>query len=216
MKIIIVGCGRVGASLAQILDTPEDDITVIDTDAQAFGRLSSDFQGRRIVGTGYDEEVLRQAGIDECDAFAAVTSSDNANLMASEIARRLYDVPYVVTRLINPERNDLYQQLGLDCICDTDLVAENISAKIRSRNAQHLDTFGDYEVLTFELDTGGSVMHVRELEALGDIKIYMLKRDDEAALTTPNMFVHDGDTLLAIVHSSDLPALGSYMKGSVS
>ena len=114
MKIIVVGCGRVGKQLAEVLDTPENQVTVIDVDAAALARLSSEFQGMRVVGHGYDESVLEQAGIRDCDAFAAVTSMDNVNLMASEVARRLYSVPHVLTRLINPEHIKLYQQLVLD------------------------------------------------------------------------------------------------------
>ena len=212
MNIVIVGCGRVGASLARVLDTPDDEVAIIDTDPAAFARLG-EFQGRTIEGQGFDEDVLLSAGIDVCDAFAAVTSSDNVNLMASEIARRLYGVPHVITRLINPSRIDLYHQLGLDYVCDTELVAEGISSKIRARRAHHMDTFGEFEVLRFNLNTYGRVMQVRELEELGDIDISLFEHDEQSFMATPNMFLHDGDTVLAIAHQSSLPALAPYMKG---
>jgi len=212
VNIVIVGCGRVGASLARVLDTPDDEVAIIDTDPAAFARLG-EFQGRTIEGQGFDEDVLLSAGIDVCDAFAAVTSSDNVNLMASEIARRLYGVPHVITRLINPSRIDLYHQLGLDYVCDTELVAEGISSKIRARRAHHMDTFGEFEVLRFNLNTYGRVMQVRELEELGDIDISLFEHDEQSFMATPNMFLHDGDTVLAIAHQSSLPALAPYMKG---
>ena len=212
MNIVIVGCGRVGASLARVLDTPENEVAIIDTDPAAFVRLG-EFQGRTIEGQGFDEDVLERAGIDVCDAFAAVTSSDNVNLMASEIARRLYGVPHVITRLINPARMDLYNQLGLDYICDTELVAEGIAAKVRARRAHHLDTFGQFEVLSFVLNTNGRVIHVRELEELGDIDISLFEHDGESFMATPGMFLHDGDTVLAIANEASLPALAPYMKG---
>ena len=212
MNIVIVGCGRVGASLATLLDTPEDEVSIIDVDPAAFARLG-DFQGRRIVGQGFDEDVLRDAGIDVCDAFAAVTSSDNVNLMASEIARRLYGVPHVLTRLINPQRMELYQQLGLDYVCDTELVAEGISSKIRARRAHHIDTFGSYEVMTFILNANGGVMHVRDLEDLGEIDISLFEHDGDAFMATPSMFLHDGDTIFAVAHENSLEALAPYMKG---
>lgn len=214
MNIIVVGCGRVGASLARILDTPENEVSVVDVDRAAFSHLTSEFQGRCVVGQGFDEDALREAGIDEADAFAAVTSLDNVNLMASEVARRLYKVPHVITRLVNPSRMELYRQLGLDYICDTELVAEGISAKIRSRRAHHMDTFGDYEVLTFTLAVrGGGVMHVRDLEALGEIDVSLFEHDGQAFMATPNMFLHDGDTVLAVANESALAALQPYMKG---
>ena len=112
MNIIVVGCGRVGASLAVVLDTPENEVSIVDIDPSSFARLNGEFEGRKVVGQGFDEDVLLAAGIEDCDAFAAVTSQDNVNLMASEVARRLYKVPHVITRLINPERLEIGRAHG--------------------------------------------------------------------------------------------------------
>lgn len=214
MNIIVVGCGRVGASLAVVLDTPENEVSIVDIDPSSFARLNGEFEGRKVVGQGFDEDVLLAAGIEDCDAFAAVTSQDNVNLMASEVARRLYKVPHVITRLINPERLDLYRQLGLDHVCDTELVAENMAAKILAGRAHHIDVFGDYEVLTFVLSLeNGGVVHVRDIEALGDIHISLFEHDDETYVANPSMFLHDGDTVLAVARGNSLLELASYMKG---
>lgn len=213
MNIIVVGCGRVGASLAVVLDTPENEVSIVDIDPRSFARLNGEFEGRKVVGQGFDEDVLLAAGIEDCDAFAAVTSQDNVNLMASEVARRLYKVPHVITRLINPERLDLYRQLGLDHVCDTELVAENMAAKILAGRAHHIDVFGDYEVLTFVLSLENSgVVHVRDIEALGDIHISLFEHDDETYVANPSMFLHDGDTVLAVARGNSLLELASYMK----
>ena len=213
MNIIVVGCGRVGASLAVVLDTPENEVSIVDIDPSSFARLNGEFEGRKVVGQGFDEDVLLAAGIEDCDAFAAVTSQDNVNLMASEVARRLYKVPHVITRLINPERLDLYRQLGLDHVCDTELVAENMAAKILAGRAHHIDVFGDYEVLTFVLALeNGGVVHVRDIEALGDIHISLFEHDDETYVANPSMFLHDGDTVLAVARGNSLLELASYMK----
>lgn len=213
MNIIVVGCGRVGASLAVVLDTPENEVSIVDIDPRSFARLNGEFEGRKVVGQGFDEDVLLAAGIEDCDAFAAVTSQDNVNLMASEVARRLYKVPHVITRLINPERLDLYRQLGLDHVCDTELVAENMAAKILAGRAHHIDVFGDYEVLTFALSLeNGGVVHVRDIEALGDIHISLFEHDDETYVANPSMFLHDGDTVLAVARGNSLLELASYMK----
>ena len=213
MNIIVVGCGRVGASLAVVLDTPENEVSIVDIDPSSFARLNGEFEGRKVVGQGFDEDVLLAAGIEDCDAFAAVTSQDNVNLMASEVARRLYKVPHVITRLINPERHDLYRQLGLDHVCDTELVAENMAAKILAGRAHHIDVFGDYEVLTFVLSLeNGGVVHVRDIEALGDIHISLFEHDDETYVANPSMFLHDGDTVLAVARGNSLLELASYMK----
>ena len=213
MNIIVVGCGRVGASLAVVLDTPENEVSIVDIDPSSFARLNGEFEGRKVVGQGFDEDVLLAAGIEDCDAFAAVTSQDNVNLMASEVARRLYKVPHVITRLINPERLALYRQLGLDHVCDTELVAENMAAKILAGRAHHIDVFGDYEVLTFVLSLeNGGVVHVRDIEALGDIHISLFEHDDETYVANPSMFLHDGDTVLAVARGNSLLELASYMK----
>ena len=213
MNIIVVGCGRVGASLAVVLDTPENEVSIVDIDPSSFARLNGEFEGRKVVGQGFDEDVLLAAGIEDCDAFAAVTIQDNVNLMASEVARRLYKVPHVITRLINPERLDLYRQLGLDHVCDTELVAENMAAKILAGRAHHIDVFGDYEVLTFVLSLeNGGVVHVRDIEALGDIHISLFEHDDETYVANPSMFLHDGDTVLAVARGNSLLELASYMK----
>lgn len=211
MNVIIVGYGRVGASLTKILDGSDNAITVVDSDPAALARIDADFSGRAICGLGFDESVLLKAGIDECDAFAAVTSSDNVNYMASEVARRLYNVRHVITRLVNPARLGVYRQLGLDCVCDTELVAEEISAKIRSRRANHLDTFGDYEVMTFSLAAGDSVQ-VRALEALGDLDLLLVDHNGAVSKATPGLYLHPGDTVMAVVHESALPALSPYMR----
>lgn len=211
MNIIIVGYGRVGASMASILDTPENVVTVIDSDAAVLARIDANFSGRAVCGLGFDEDVLAKAGIDECDAFAAVTSSDNVNLMASEVARRLYGVQHVITRLVNPARLDVYRQLGLDFVCDTELVAEEISAKIRSHHANHLDTFGDYELMTFSLEADSPVQ-VRALEQIGDIEVLLVDHNGAVSKATPGQYLHPADTLMCLVHENTLAALAPYMR----
>lgn len=212
MNVIVVGCGRVGASLVKMLASSGHTVSVVDIDPVALGRLDADFSGRSVQGLGFDEQVLIQAGIQECDAFAAVTSSDNVNLMASEVARRLYDVPHVITRLVNPSRLDVYRQLGLDFVCDTELVAEEISAKIRSRRSNHIDTLGEYEVLTFSLDVP-SVIRVRDLEEVGDVDVILFEHNEVVTKATPSAFLHPGDTVMAVVHEDSLFDLDSYMRG---
>ena len=114
MKVVIMGCGRVGARIASMLDHNGHEVTVIDTDSRAFRRLPADFGGETIIGTGIDEDVLRTAGIEAGDAFIAVTNGDNRNIMAAQVARLIFDVPEVVCRIYDPVREDTYRRLGLD------------------------------------------------------------------------------------------------------
>jgi len=123
MKVVIMGCGRVGARISSILDHNGHDVTVIDTDSRAFRRLPADFRGNTVIGTGIDEDVLRSAGIEEATAFIAVTNGDNRNIMASQVARNIFDVPEVVCRIYDPVREDTYRRLGLTTVCPTTTIS---------------------------------------------------------------------------------------------
>ena len=127
MKIVILGCGRLGAHLARRLDREGHVVTVIDRLSESFARLGNDFQGKMVLGTGIDEDVLRRAGIETADAFVAVSNGDNTNAMASEIAKLVFKVPHVVARLYDPVREDTYHTLGLmDTVCPTIIGADKI------------------------------------------------------------------------------------------
>lgn len=130
MKIVILGCGRVGATLATQLDQAGHTISVIDMSSDAFQRLDPKFRGKKIVGNGVDEEVLRRAGIETADAFAAVTNGDNRNIMTSQIAKELFHVPKVVCRIYDPLRQTTYNELGLETICPTITGADMLSAAL--------------------------------------------------------------------------------------
>jgi trk system potassium uptake protein TrkA len=123
MKVVIMGCGRVGARVASILDHNGHDVTVIDVDPAAFRRLSAEFSGDTIIGTGIDEDVLRSADIEHTDAFVAVTNGDNRNIMAVQVARMIFDVPEVIARIYDPVREDTYRRLGVTTVCPTTTIS---------------------------------------------------------------------------------------------
>jgi trk/ktr system potassium uptake protein len=124
VKIVILGCGRVGSTLATMLDRAGHTISVIDYSSEAFQRLNPDFGGTTIIGNGVDEEVLVRAGIKEADAFAAVTNGDNRNIMASQIAKEIFRVNKVMCRIYDPIREETYHELGLETICPTKVGAQ--------------------------------------------------------------------------------------------
>jgi trk system potassium uptake protein TrkA len=119
MKIVILGCGRVGAQLAQMLLTEGHGVTVVDQDSSSFLRLGSDFAGQLVLGTAIDEDVLVRAGAQEADALIAVTSGDNTNVMAAQVAKEIFGVPRVICRIKDPLREEIYRGLGLETICAT-------------------------------------------------------------------------------------------------
>lgn len=119
MRLLILGCGRVGATLANIMNKDGHDVTVIDLNSDAFDRLGSDFEGVTIVGDGTDEDVLIRAGIEDADAFAAVTNGDNRNILAAQIAKYTFAVDKVICRIYDPIRQETYNALGLESISPT-------------------------------------------------------------------------------------------------
>lgn len=123
MKVVVVGCGRVGARIASILDHNGHSVAVVDVEARAFKRLPADFSGRTIIGTGIDEDVLRSAGIERASVFVAVTNGDNRNIMASQVAKHIFNVPEVVCRIYDPVREDTYRRLGLTTVCPTTTIS---------------------------------------------------------------------------------------------
>lgn len=123
MKVLIVGCGRVGAQLAGMLDDEGHTITVVDRESESFRRLPANFKGTALLGNGIDQEFLKKAGIEGMDAFIAVTQGDNRNIMAAQIAKHIFSVPKVLCRIYDPLRRDLYEALGLEAINPTRIFA---------------------------------------------------------------------------------------------
>ncbi len=119
-----MGCGRVGGRLAGLLATAGHVVTILDTDVHSFRRLPPDFNGTALVGNGIDEEWLKKAGIETADAFVAVTQGDNRNIMASQIAKHIFNVPRVLCRIYDPLRQELYQTLGLETFTPTTIFAQ--------------------------------------------------------------------------------------------
>jgi trk system potassium uptake protein TrkA len=125
VKIIIVGCGRVGSRLANDLDRAGHDVTIVDSNPDSFSRSAArgtfgdDFRGTFVVGDGTEAELLRRAGIEQAECFIAVTQGDNRNIMAAQIARNVFEVPKVVCRIYDPIREGVYRKLGLSVYCPT-------------------------------------------------------------------------------------------------
>lgn len=217
MNIIVVGCGRVGSKLATIFSESNHNVVIIDKSIHAFSSLGSGFNGQTIVGVGFDEDVLIQAGVEDCDALAAVTNMDNSNLMIAEVARKLFGVKHVIARLYNPDRESAYMQLGLDYACGTSLVAEELHSKIMSGHGSHVDAFGEFEVLRFSLDLtseGRSSIRASELERDHDIRIVAFERKDGSASSIPtkDSILYDGDVLLACVRHDLIEAFSRYIQ----
>jgi trk system potassium uptake protein TrkA len=130
MKVVIMGCSRVGAQLAEMLDAEGHKVTVMDVDPFSFKKLPTTFKGTALVGNGLDEESLKKAEIGQTDVFIAVTQGDNRNVMACQIAKHIYKVPKVVCRIYDPIREEMYRNLGLYTVSPTKLVAKLLREQI--------------------------------------------------------------------------------------
>lgn len=117
MNVVVMGCGRVGSTVAGLLEEHGHKVSVIDRDQDAFAKLPKGFRGRKVLGTGIDEEILRQAGIEEADALIAVSSGQNSNVMAAQVAREIFGVPRAIVRINDPIRQQIFEDLGLETFC---------------------------------------------------------------------------------------------------
>lgn len=132
MRLVIMGCGRVGARLAGLLDGEGHHVTVLDTDSYSFRRLPPGYKGRALVGNGIDEEALKRAGIEQADAFVSVTQGDNRNIMGAQIAKHIFGVKRVVCRIYDPLRQEMYEALGLESLSPTTFFADLLKKKLES------------------------------------------------------------------------------------
>lgn len=119
MKVIIIGCGRVGARTAAALDARGDTVTVIDTNVRAFNRLPADFRGTTVRGSGGDEDVLREAGAEMTDLLMSLTEGDNRNAMSAQLGKHVFGIPRVIAKINDPMRAEAFRSLGLETMCRT-------------------------------------------------------------------------------------------------
>lgn len=197
-----------------------NNVCCIDRSADAFSNLGRNFNGSTVQGIGFDEDVLIRAGVEECDVLAAVTQFDNANLMCAEVANRLFGVPHVIARLYNPDHERAYMQLGIDYVCGTSLVAQEVFSKVVSGHGSHIETFGQFEILKFSLDLGPNEgnerksIFVSELERNHEVRIVAFERADGSVSSIPNedSLLYNGDTILACVQQDYVEQFSRYIK----
>jgi len=197
MKVIIMGCGRVGEQLARLLVEEGHAVTVIDYDATALARLGEGFRGHRVLGVGFDRQVLEEAGIEQADAFTATSASDNANIIAARIARNIFKVPKVVARLYDPRRAEIYQRLGLLTISSTTWGAERIRELLTHTDLDPILSFGSGEVCLLNIETPPSLVGrmVKHVTIPGEIQVVSITRHGHAFLPLGGTEFQGGDLI---------------------
>lgn len=206
MYIIIIGCGRVGAELAKLLSSEGHNVVVIDKNPQAFNRLGAGFNGVTLVGNGFDPELLKTAGIEKADAFCAVTNGDNTNIMSSQVAKKMFDVPKVVARVYDPQRADIYKTLGLDVISGTILFAAMVRDKIiESRFSSYLIETGELGVIEIDINDKFKGKLVEEINMPGEfIVTAVIKRKKQTIIPEQKTILEKGDKVMAVVKTTSL------------
>jgi trk system potassium uptake protein TrkA len=197
MRAIIIGCGRVGARLAQTLSLKGCAVTVVDQDPAAFDRLSRSFQGRTIQGVGFDRDVLLEAGIEKADDLAAVMASDEANAVAARIATQIFHVPHVVARIYEPRKAEIYRRLGIQTLSPVSIGVEffaDLLSNTPMDPAARLGT-GDANLINIELPYPMRDHLVSEMNVPGEVIVAAITRDGKTFLPTPKTEFAEGDVV---------------------
>lgn len=207
-RIIILGCGRQGARLAELLQAEQYDVAVIDRTTSSFSRLHN-FKGTRIVGNGIDEEILRRAGIEGAWAFAATTNGDNTNLMTAQIARVVFGVPRVVCRVYDPARASLYHELGLETVSATTVGARMLRNLLIAPKVLRQYQLGDGSATAVEFKLGAATngRTLAELEIPGEFRVAGVLRDQAPMVPDNDYRACENDQLFGVVMARSMVRL---------
>ena len=212
MHIVIMGCGRVGSTLAHILEDRDNTVAVIDMDPEAFRRLRSSFKGDKITGIGFDRAVLTQAGIERADAFVAVSSGDNSNIISARVARETFGVGRVVARIYDPRRAEVYERLGIPTVATVRWTADQMLRKILPEGSgQPLwrDPTGKIVLAEVAFSPRWIGEQVKALEANSTSRVAFVDRLGQAFVPEPGTVLQEGDVLHVLARESDLDRIGA-------
>ena len=195
MRVIIVGCGRMGAELANHMWHDGHDVTVVDKNPQAFYRLGAGFKGATVEGVGFDRDVLIRAGVERADALAATTSGDNSNIITARVARNVFHVPKVIARLYDPRRAEIYQRLGLQTVSST---AWGVSRAVQLLTHAELYVTatlgsGDVEIIELEVPPHWASRTVNNANVPGEINVVAVTRQGKTFVPVTGTVFQDGD-----------------------
>ena len=195
MHIVIMGCGRVGSTLALALEAKGHDVAVVDQESDAFRRLGSAFAGRRVNGVGFDQGTLIEAGIEQAGGFAAVSSGDNSNIISARMAREQFGVENVVARIYDPARAEVYERLGIPTVATVSWTADQILRKLLPPGSEPLwrDPSGHVALAQVSVNTFWIGQPITKLEAASGARIAFLTRLGEGILPNGETVLQEGD-----------------------
>ncbi|MDI6752608.1 MAG: TrkA family potassium uptake protein [bacterium] len=198
MYIIVIGCGRVGAELSQVLSSEGHNVVVIDKNGTAFVQLEEGFNGMTIHGSGFDEGTLKEAGIEKADAVACVTDKDNVNIVSAQVAKKVFGVKRVIARIYDPKKEETYDELGLDVIGGTSLVARLIKEHLTSPHPIHRVAGGKAEVIEIDINDEMDGDFIEKIEKKRKTKVFAVISEEGIFVPTKEMIPKKGSVLIAI------------------
>ena len=201
-----MGCGRTGSTLAQLVEDRGHTVAVVDQNPDAFRRLGAGFEGRRVVGVGFDRDTLLEAGIQEAFAFAAVSSGDNSNILAARVARETFGVSKVVARIYDPGRAEVYQRLGIPTVATVRWTADQMARRLLSVDAtpEYRDASGTIVLAEVQVQLGWVGRRMTTLEAAVGGRVAFLTRLVEGLVPGPDTVYQEGDLVHLVIRETEL------------
>lgn len=215
MHVVVVGCGRVGSELAGALELRGHTVAVVDKRKDAFRRLPTGFGGYRIVGFGFDRDTLVEAGIDEAEALAAVTSGDNSNIMTARVARGTFGVEHVVARIYDPRRAAIYQRLGIPTVATVSWTTDQVLRRLLpgAHPSDWTDASGRVALVERDLPADWAGRKLVELEEPGRFTLAAVTRLGVGRVASPDLVGQEGDVLHVVLDLGAVDELRTRLSG---
>lgn len=204
---VIMGAGRVGIMLAHTLEDAGHTVAVIDNNETAFRRLRKDFAGKKVTGTGFDRDTLKRAGIENAYAFAAVSSGDNSNIIASRVARETFKVKHVVARIYDPNRAEFYQRLGIPTVAAVRWSADQVLRRIlpeQAMSSDYREASGRLILSELQLHQDWAGQAISDIEDAAGVRVAYITRFGEGMLPTKQTSYQQGDIVHAMLRTEDI------------
>lgn len=213
MHVVVVGCGRVGSGLARVLEDSGHTVAVIDKNQKAFRRLPEGFGGRAVLGVGFDRDLLRQAGIEEASALAAVTNGDNSNIMVARTAREVFGIERVIARIYDPRRAAIYERLGIPTIATVQWTTDRVLRRILPDAPATEWTDPSASVVLVERPVAASWAGRRlgDLDVAGLARVVALSRLGVAQVPQSDLVTQEGDVVYVSVGSDRIAELDAHL-----
>jgi trk system potassium uptake protein len=218
LHVVVVGCGRVGSGLAGVLEDSGHTVAVIDKAQKAFRRLPEGFSGRKVLGVGFDRDLLREAGIEKAGALAAVTNGDNSNIMVARTAREVFGVERVVARIYDARRAEIYEKLGIPTIATVKWTTDRVLRRILpdAPTTEWTDPSANVVLVERQVSSTWAGRHLADLDMAGMARVVALVRLGVGQVPTADLVTQEGDVVYMAVEVDQLDPLDEHLAGDAS